>query len=107
MIIKDVEFHDLALAGIEFSFETEEIIVSVKKYNDEAKSYSLRKVYFKGVRNINMGPTEVANLFDMEVYSMDIEESKEVKKAEFNFLTGFSKPNMNLSFEYLDVHFSW
>ena len=107
MIINDVEFHDLPVRGIEFSLATQEVIISCEKYDEENKAYSPIKLYFNLVKNMCIDLMEIANPNDIEVSSFDIQDSDGIRKAKFEFLTGFSKPNMNLSFEFQNVHYSW
>ena len=107
MIIKGVEFHDLYLTGIDFALRTNEIILSCDRYDEGLKGYSPIKVYFTQVKNIVLVQMEIDNLYDAEIASMDLDESKEIKTAKILMLLGRSALESALSFEYESLHYSW
>jgi len=107
MIVNGVEFHDLPLSGIEFVFAAREIIVSCEAYNETTSDYDPIKVYFIGVQNIFTDLMEIEDSTDMEIFDLELEESNGTKEARFHILTGFSKPDMHLTFNYSEVRYSW
>lgn len=106
-MINDVEFHDLPVFGIDLLLVGGKITITCGRYNETNKGYDQIAVCFENVTNIFTDLIEILDPGDVEIASLDLEETESVKKAHFRFLTGYSNPEMTLSFVYENVNYSW
>jgi hypothetical protein len=95
-------FHDTPVESLKIDFENESVIILIAVYNESTQEYDLQKLIFEGVERLKMGSLELD--FDqdtgVEIYRSEFIQEPGVNKIWFQFLLGFGKPSMDLSFEF-------
>ncbi len=104
MIIDGIELHDLPVNGIDLDFTSGVISIKCEVYDEKMNCYKSVVLRFTQVTNISSGAIETLACDVVEIFSADVTDCNTGGYSiVIVFLTGFSKPSFQISFNYKEV----
>lgn len=99
-----IEFHDVSIRAmyIEKALPTD-FIIEIELWDEEIKSYTIKRIVFGGVNNIASDIFEINVNIDLEITSFDYYMKGEFFFGKMLFLCGFGKLSMNIEFSCQSV----
>jgi len=102
---KEIEFHDLPLSEVNYSFEKRELILKIAAYNEGNQNYDYYNIIFNAVEKLIFDCPEKLELKESNgnINTYEVSEINEVYSIKIVILLNLNGPPAILQFSYTNI----